>query len=458
MQDSFFFKHRYYLGFVSYLLSFAGCSEAIYPPRPSIEAGAPVADPSPSRLHLHTQITAQGIAQILDAFIPQEGMGQFEFFGDRRYQYKRAAFQVTLNDGQKLELSTQITTTVELPGKTTTFVIDTKVQANPVLSSQYQLSLQSLSITLQTHDRLLKMAEWMGGLLSTIKNAVEIKLKSTTIDLSPSVLQLYNQVSAPFYFQIGQAQGCAQLQIPSIQTTPHLLLGAFEKDFAFTLVPSVTLPCQAAQPSSLPSLPVLQNVAQVPTGPSILSIPMAASYEELQKSMLQVFTNGKLFFSKEHPYLYIEKPEIYASFGEVVVKVHLAGFVQKGFRINLEGDLYLMGHPQVRDNELEFPDLRPTIETKSALLKLKTRLDAEDIQYQVRKALRLDISKKLQSTKQQLEQALSQRFYLDPKQKTTGCTQTQLGRIEIGGVYAHQSYLRTYINVSLQTALLIPCP
>ena len=64
-----------------------------------------------------------------------------------------------------------------------------------------------------------------------------------------------------------------------------------------------------------------------------VTVPVAATYQELQKAMTQAFTGGKLYFSKEHPNLYLEKPEVYASGGQLVIKVHLDGFVKKGGRV-----------------------------------------------------------------------------------------------------------------------------
>jgi hypothetical protein len=120
-------------------------------------------------------------------------------------------------------------------------------------------------------------------------------------------------------------------------------------------------------------------------------VPIAATYAELQKAMKQAFTDGKLVFDPEYPNLYLEKPEMYASGGQIVTKLHLNGFVKKGWKIDLEGDLFMSGQPEIVDNQLSVPNLEPTIETKSAILKLKTTLDSDKMKKQIRQALRLDI-------------------------------------------------------------------
>src|SRR6185369_14079125 len=114
--------------------------------------------------------------------------------------------------------------------------------------------------------------------------------------------------------------------------------------------PQVTIPCAA--PETPPPLPPFQNVAQVPSGPFTVTIPVAARWEELQKAMGMLFTDGKYFFSPEYPKLYLSNPEIYESQGQVVVKVHLEGPVHKmGIDADLNGDIFLSGHPTVTDNE-----------------------------------------------------------------------------------------------------------
>src|SRR5207244_3330870 len=109
-------------------------------------------------------------------------------------------------------------------------------------------------------------------------------------------------------------QGCVDLGLRSVEAGPTVLAGGLEKDLAMLVAPSVTLPCTLG-PSRKASMPPLHNVASLQSGSFEVTIPVAATYDELQKAMTQAFTNGKLFFSREFPDLYMEKPEVYASGG-----------------------------------------------------------------------------------------------------------------------------------------------
>ena len=84
----------------------------------------------------------------------------------------------------------------------------------------------------------------------------------------------------------------------------------------------------------------------------------------------------------------MEKPEVYASKDQLVLKLHINGPIHKfGIDMTLDGDLYMVGHPTVVDNEIRVPDLEPTIETQSFLLRLKAALDGNSIRDQARDAL-----------------------------------------------------------------------
>ena len=128
-------------------------------------------------------------------------------------------------------------------------------------------------------------------------------------------------------------------------------------------------------------------------GPFTVTVPIAARYEELAKAMSLAFTDGKLFFSKEFPALYMEKPEVYAAKDQVVLKLHIAGprrQIRSSTRTSTATSSSA-GTRSVEDNELRIPDLEPTVETKNLLLKLKAALDGDSIRDEARAALRLDI-------------------------------------------------------------------
>src|SRR5262249_27823957 len=161
----------------------------------------------------------------------------------------------------------------------------------------------------------------------------------------------------PIDIPLGEAHGCANLKVLSIEAGPTVLADGIEKELAMVVAPSVLIPCPEIAGSPLPPL---ANVATVQPGPFNVVVPVAARYDELAKAMSLTFTDGKLFFSKEYPKLYMEKPEVYASKDQLVLKLHIAGPIHKlGIDTDLDGDLFMAGHPVVEDNELRIPDLQP---------------------------------------------------------------------------------------------------
>jgi hypothetical protein len=180
-------------------------------------------------------------------------------------------------------------------------------------------------------------------------------------------------------------------------------------------------------------------------------VPIAARYDELTRAMSASFTDGKLFFSTEYPDLYLEKPEIYESQGQIVLKLHIQGPVRKfGINTDLNGDLYLTGRPVIVDNELRIPDLEPTIETRNLLLSLKAMADSDKIRDQARAALRLDISERLVPIREKLSSDLT----FNPDK---GCFQGAVDKVEITSLHSHASYLRVYVNVIGRAAAMMPC-
>jgi len=178
--------------------------------------------------------------------------------------------------------------------------------------------------------------------------------------------------------------------------------------------------------------------------------PVAARYEELTRAMSMAFTDGKLFFSTEHPQLYLEKPELYESQGALVLKLHLAGSIHEPVSADLDGDLYLTGHPTVVDDELAFPDLEPTIETRNLLLSLKAMADGDRIRDQARAALRLDIGARLRPVREKLSRELT-------FSSGGACIHGDVDRIAVNGVHPHASYLRVYVDVTARARASMPC-
>src|SRR5262249_15628001 len=162
--------------------------------------------------------------------------------------------------------------------------------------------------------------------------------------------------------------------------------------------------------------------------------PVVAAYGELTRSLAGTFTDGKLFFSAEHPKLYLEKPELYESSGALVLKLHIAGPVHElGIDTDINGDLYLVGHPSLVDNEISLPDLEPTIETSNFLLSLKAMADGDRIKNDARKALRLDLTARLKPVREKLSSELT---FGDDKQ----CLVGNLDKLELTELHTHQAY------------------
>ncbi|MFO0576523.1 MAG: DUF4403 family protein [Polyangia bacterium] len=437
----------------------AACTEALYPPRPAQLPGPALADPPTSRINMHLSLTESGIKQLIEATVPAGGEVPFSFLGQRKLVWKRTPAELRFNNaGGSLGIKATIQAEAQLPGASPTFTINLYAEAQPALASDYVALLQAPTVQISSDDRLLRAAEWSAGVLSSLKDQVETKLRELRIDLRPVLQASYLKLAQPVSFPVGTAKGCFRLGLQSIEAGPLVIAGGLEKDLSVQVAPSVTLPCtnEIGAAVGAQSLPPLHNVASVPTGASDVIVPIAATYEELQKAMSQAFTNGKLFFDPDMPDLYLEKPEIYASGGEVVTKVHLNGFVKKGLTLSIAGDLYMHGHPQVNDNHIEIPDLEPTIETKNALLKLKATIDGDKMRRKIREALRLDIGARLQSVRQKLanDTTVKQKVNNGPE----GCVRADVGRVEVSGIFAHDAYLRLYVKANIRTAAYLPCP
>jgi len=428
----------------------AGSTQAVYPPRPPAVPGLAVADPAPSRVVVHATVTSTALKQSLDAQIPKSGSGSFRAVGsDHKYVWSRRPVDVAFASG-RIIVKAHVDATVEALGTTMDVPLDLEIAAEPVVSSDYRARLQAPTVNVTSNDRALRLAQWLGGALDAIRDQIDQQVRGFSYDLRPTIAEAHARIARPIDLPLGDARGCAILTVLGIEAGPTVLADGIEKDLAVVVAPSVTLPC--TYPDHEPELPPLANVASLPTGPFTVSIPVAARYEELQKAMVLAFTDGKLYFSKEFPKLYMEKPEIYASKDQLVLKLHIVGPIHKfGIDMNLDGDLYMVGHPTVVDNEIRVPDLEPTIETQSFLLRLKAALDGSSIRDQAREALHLDIGDRLAEVRKKLSSDLT---FGDNQ----GCLRSQVSKIEVTGVHTHQGYLRVYVALTGQASVYLPCP
>jgi hypothetical protein len=447
---------------VSGCLGLLGCASspaALYPSRPPSGAGAQLVEPLPSRVVIHATISSAALKRALDQSIPQTGEGTFPLLGgERRYRWERQPVEVAFRQG-RLAVNARVKATVDLI-TSNEFALDLTVQAEPIINADYQARLQSTTVEVTSSDRRLKMAQSFAGALDKIRDQIDVVLRDFRYDLRPVLTETHGRLSRPINLPLGEAHGCARLDVLGLEAGPTVLADGIEKDLALIISPSVTMPCAA--PNAPPTLPPLANVATLQPGPFTVQVPIAARYEELQRAMSLAFTNGKLYFSKDVPTVYLEKPEVYASRDQLVLKLHIAGRVDKfGIHTSLDGDLYMAGHPTVVDNEIRVPDLEPTIETSSFLLRLKAAIDRDSMRDQARQALRLDIGERLSSVRNRLSSELS--FSTGAAGQSAamggeGCMRANVSRIEVTSVYSHVAYLRLYVSLVGQAAIYMPCP
>jgi len=430
----------------------AGCTRfgAVYPQRPAPSSSVGVADPAPARIVAHITVTSAKLTAALDEAVPKTGDGQFALLGTQRhYVWDRSALAVSFSQG-RLVLDTHVSARVDMRLGGLLFGMDLHIVAEPVVNADYKVKLQSTEVKVTSTDRSLNVADHIASVLDTIGGQVNAKLKEFEYDLRPTLEEAYARVAKPIPLPVGDATGCAVLKVLGIEAGPTVIADGVEKDIALIVAPSVSLPCDD---TSLPavSLPPLANVASLTPGPFTVTIPIAARYEELTRAMSVAFTDGKLFFSPEYPKLYLEKPELYEAEGVLVLKMHLVGPVHKfGIDADLNGDIFFSGHLRLVDNELQIPDLEPTIETNNFLLSLKAIADSGRIRDQARAALRLDVGERLRSVRGKLGKDLT-------FGGAEGCFRGDVDKIEVTGVYPHGAYVRVYVAVTAKARVRAPC-
>lgn len=430
----------------------AGCTGfgAVYPSRPAETPGEAIADPTPAKLVMHLTVTSAGLKSAIEENLPLTGEGTFPLLGkDRKFTWKRSPVALRFMQG-RVGLDLHVDANADLPISSLDIGLDFKVLAEPVVTSEYQAKLQSLEVTVTSNDRTIKLADTVADVLKKMKTEIESKLTAFSFDLKPMIGSAYDRVAKPIDLPLGEARGCAMLKVLGVEAGPTVLADGFEKDIALIIAPSITIPCAAAEAAT--PIPPLANVASLPSGPFTVSLPIAARYDELAKAMTLAFTDGKLFFAKDFPGLYMEKPEVYAAKDQLVLKLHISGPIDKyGINTTLNGDIFMSGHPVVEDNELRVPDLEPTIETSNFLLGLKAALDGNTIRDQARAALHLDIGERLRAVKDKLSSDLA-------FGNGQGCLKAQANKIEVSGVHVHSAYLRVYVGITGSASVYMPCP
>ena len=433
------------------LAGWLACSRfgPVYPPRPSPSESPAAADPEPARVVTHLAVTSAALRAALDDAVPHSGDGTVAFLhSDRRYTWERGPLDLGFSQGRTV-LETKVHANVALPLTTLDVPLDVRVEAEPVVSAEYAVKLQSVDVHVTSSSSSIGLADRVAGIYDKIATPIAAQLKDFVYDLRPLVSEAYVRVAKPIELPVGEAKGCARLRVLEIEAAPTVLADGIEKDIALVVAPSITLPCD--EPEESGALPPLSNVAALTPGPFTVTIPIAARYDELTRAMTAAFTQGKLYFSATYPQVFLERPELYESAGGLVLKLHIGGPAHAlGIDSDLDGELYLVGHPAVVDNELLIPDLEPTIETSNFLLSLKAMTDGARIRDQAREALRLDIGARLRVAREKLGHELTFR-------SDRGCFQGDVDRVEVTGVHAHAAYLRVYVAVTARARLMIPC-
>lgn len=410
-----------------------------------------MADPEPAKVVVHLAVAGRAFAAAVDEAAPRSGDGTFPLLGsDRHYSWERGPLEVSFTQG-RIVLATTVSAVIALPLKPVRVSFGLRLQGEPVISAEYAVRLQSVDVSVTSTDASVQIADRIAGVYDRIGAPIASLLRDFAYDLRPLVSEAYARVSRPIELPFGEATGCARLNVLEIEAAPTVLADGVEKDLAIVVAPSITLPCIDTVDDGASRLPALSNVAALTPGPFSVTVPIAARYDELTRAMTAAFTNGRLYFSSEYPGLYLEKPEVYESDTQLVLRLHIHGPVHKlGIDADLDGDLYLVGHPSVIDNELAVPDLEPTIETRSFLLSIKAMTDADRIREEARRALRLDIGARLRSVTDKLGSELT--FRMD-----RGCVEGHVDRITVTGVHPHAEYLRLYVTVTARARATMPC-
>jgi len=439
--------HRFRLVVALAMVTSCASRQVVHPEQPVIARGSPVPDPPPSRVVFHITVSQEALAAQLDLAIPKEGTGEVELVAGKTLTYRWIRDVMALKfDRGRLVVGTLVSATVSLLGERT-FPIKVQIAGEPVITSEYQARIQSAEVDVKAD-----------GPMERVNVVIEAKLKETLlgmvenfkIDLKPTLEEANARIARPIELPIPGQNACADLRVSSLEAGPTVLAGGIEKDIGISVLPSVTIPCTSTN-NERPALPPLYNVANVPAGPFTAVIPVAAQYEELSKT-IDAAIHGRLHFSTEHPDLYLEKPSVFPSNEQLVVRLNLGGFVKglMGMKTPVEGELFLTGHPEVIDNQITIPDLELTPGSADSLLQLKFALDSKTIRNQAQQALRLDVSERLNLVKDKLTKELSFSDGL-------GCVKAELLRSEITGIYPHQSFLRIYVTVHAQAGIFIPC-
>ena len=208
----------------------AGCSRfgAVYPPRPPEAPGPPMADPAPSRLVTHVSITADALRSALDDAVPKSGDGEFPLLGSARsYSWTRQPLTLRFSDGH-LVLGLHVDARVALPLHAVVLPFDLEVAAEPVVSRDYTVKLQSVATARSVclgRSTALEVANAVAGVFDALGRQVAARVEGFSYDLRPLVAEAYGRVARPFTFPVGAAEGCARVKLLAVEAGPTVICG-----------------------------------------------------------------------------------------------------------------------------------------------------------------------------------------------------------------------------------------
>ena len=180
----------------------AACSSCsrfgpVYPPRPAQSAELPAADPEPTRIVAHLVVTSAALRAALDDVAPRSGEGTVRFLGsDRPYTWERGALDVGFSQG-RVVLKTQVVAHLSVAFKSLQFPLDLRVEAEPIVSSEYAVRLQSVDVQVRSSDSGLAVADRVASIYERIATPIADRLKEFAYDLRPLLSEAYERVARP---------------------------------------------------------------------------------------------------------------------------------------------------------------------------------------------------------------------------------------------------------------------
>lgn len=201
---------------------------ALYPPRPAATPGAPIVEPEPSRVVVHATISGVALSQALDAAIPAVGAGTFPLLGgERRYVWQRQPVEVSFSQG-RVRVTAHVMATVEI-GTLVQMPITLVVLGEPVITADYRARLQSTEVHVDSDDPRLRAAQGLAGALDKIRDQIDLKVKDFAYDLRPMLAEAHGRIARPIDLPLGDAHGCAELRVLSVEAGPTVLADGLEK-------------------------------------------------------------------------------------------------------------------------------------------------------------------------------------------------------------------------------------